>query len=222
MRSAAEIRILGMRILICAATEAELEPLMNWLRESKKEAEVLITGVGLLAASYAITKAVARQKYDLVIQAGIAGAFNEDLKLADVVVVSSETVGDSGVIEKESFHSLFDMGLTNPHTCPWHEGKLKNEGPFLLSRFPNVAGVTVNEITTSPQRLHYYKTTIGAAIESMEGAALHYCCLMEGVPFLQLRAISNQAGERNKENWRIKEAINNLNKALQEVLTILR
>ena len=48
----------------------------------------------------------------------------------------------------------------------------------------------------------------------MEGAAFHYLCLQEQVPFLQLRAISNHVGERNKANWKLKEAIHNLNEKL--------
>ena len=55
-------------------------------------------------------------------------------------------------------------------------------------------------------------------MESMEGASLHYICLMENIPFLQLRAISNIAGERNKKKWKMDEAIINLNKELVRVL----
>jgi futalosine hydrolase len=56
----------------------------------------------------------------------------------------------------------------------------------------------------------------------MEGAAFHYVCLTEKVPFLQLRAVSNYVGERNKKNWNIKLAIENLNKATIEVLHLLQ
>jgi futalosine hydrolase len=48
----------------------------------------------------------------------------------------------------------------------------------------------------------------------MEGAALHYTCLMEKIPFIQLRGISNYITERNKKNWDMKQSILNLNKEL--------
>ena len=54
----------------------------------------------------------------------------------------------------------------------------------------------------------------------MEGAALHYVCLMEKIPFLQIRSISNYVGERNKRNWNMKEAIANLNKKLIEFVQL--
>ena len=51
-------------------------------------------------------------------------------------------------------------------------------------------------------------------VESMEGAALHYVCLMEKIPFLQIRSISNLIGERDKTRWKIKEAMKSLNETL--------
>jgi futalosine hydrolase len=48
----------------------------------------------------------------------------------------------------------------------------------------------------------------------MEGACLHYVGRTANIPFLQIRAISNYVGERDKSKWQIKEAIAALNQAL--------
>ena len=48
----------------------------------------------------------------------------------------------------------------------------------------------------------------------MEGAALHYVGRETGIPFIQIRAISNYVGERDKSIWLIKESIELLNKTL--------
>jgi futalosine hydrolase len=48
----------------------------------------------------------------------------------------------------------------------------------------------------------------------MEGAALHYVCLMEEIPFLQIRSVSNLLGDRDKKGWKLKEAIEELNESL--------
>jgi futalosine hydrolase len=55
----------------------------------------------------------------------------------------------------------------------------------------------------------------------MEGAAFHYLCLHEQVPFIQIRAISNMVGERNKLNWKMKEAVYNLNDKLIAIVKSL-
>ena len=52
----------------------------------------------------------------------------------------------------------------------------------------------------------------------MEGAALHYVCLSEKIPFLQLRSVSNYVGERDKSKWALREAIMNLNIELQRLI----
>ena len=58
-------------------------------------------------------------------------------------------------------------------------------------------------------------------IESMEGAALHYVCTLMKIPFLQLRAISNMVGERDKTKWEIQKAIDALNHSLVKILPTL-
>ena len=79
-------------------------------------------------------------------------------------------------------------------------------------------GVTINEITTDKARSAFYRNNLNAEIETMEGAALHYVCLSEKVPFLQLRSASNYVGERDKSKWALHEAIANLNIELQRLL----
>jgi futalosine hydrolase len=81
--------------------------------------------------------------------------------------------------------------------------------------------VSINEITTLPSRIEHYKSSLGATVESMEGAALHYVGLMENIPFLQVRSLSNFVGERDKSKWHIKEAIENLNKELIQIISKL-
>jgi futalosine hydrolase len=53
----------------------------------------------------------------------------------------------------------------------------------------------------------------------MEGAGLHYVALMEKLPFLQIRSVSNFIGERDKTKWEMKKSITNLNRALQQLIT---
>ena len=60
---------------------------------------------------------------------------------------------------------------------------------------------------------------MGADIETMEGAALHYVALLESIPFLQLRCISNKAEPRNRATWKINEALEACHK---EVIHLLK
>ncbi|MEI6947838.1 futalosine hydrolase [Paraflavisolibacter sp. H34] len=211
-----------MDLLLCAATELEIKPTLELIDRHaglQSRVEVLVTGVGLTAAAYALTKRLCADRPRLVVQAGIAGSLDDGLEPGDTVVVERESIGDLGVFEGGSFRSLFGLGLVALNEPPWTEGKLCND-PLLLrtTGLPMVDGVSINEITTHPERILHYKTASGASVESMEGAALHYVCLMEKVPFLQIRTVSNFVGERDKSKWQLQQALANLNRHLELLL----
>ena len=81
--------------------------------------------------------------------------------------------------------------------------------------------ITVNAITDDATRVQMLEKKFSAELETMEGAALHYTCLQEDIPFLQLRSISNYVGERDKLKWKMKEAIHVLNDSLVKILSHL-
>ena len=211
-----------MHILLCAATPFEIQPTIEFVQERgwQDRVEVLITGVGLMAATYAFTKRVGLQKPDLILQAGIAGSFESLFSLTEVVAVEDEIVGDLGVMEGSKFRTLFDLGFQSANEYPWTEGVLRNLHSKLLNsnNLPLVKSITINEISTAADRIAYYKNDLGATVESMEGAALHYVGLQENIPFLQLRSISNYVGERDKTKWNLRGSIESLNKQLQSFL----
>lgn len=212
-----------MKILLCAATEMEVASTIQFLSKGNRDdVTVLISGVGLMAATYALAKSVATQRPDLLLQAGVAGTLTTDAPLGRVVAVQRETVGDLGVQEGEKFRSLFDLKLLGASLHPWKDGSLVNDNAVLAqSGLPAVNGITVNEISTDERRIDYYRRHLGADVETMEGAALHYVGLSEKIPFLQIRSLSNFIGERNKTKWTMKEAVVNLNRELQKLITIL-
>lgn len=211
-----------MPVLLCAATAAEIEPTIRFIKTQNLShaVDVLLTDVGLLQATYTITKAATFLKPHIIIQAGVAGCFERSIPLGTTMVVLRETVGDMGVLQNNTFTSAFAMGLLKANEHPWTGEKLENGYTELIKKagFVLADGITVNEISTSEDRISYYKNGLGATVESMEGAALHYVGLMEKIPFLQLRSICNYVGERDKEKWEMTLAIDNLNAALQSIL----
>jgi len=210
-----------MQILLCAATSFEIQPTINFIKTQQlgKQVSVLFTGVGLLATTYELTRSVYQNRPDFIIQAGVAGALDLGLELASTVVVKSECIGDLGVVENQIFMNLFRLGLTGKNDKPFQEMKLVNPNPLVEeSGLIQVNAVSVNEISTDQNRIHYYHKELSAQIESMEGAALHYVGLSEHIPFLQLRSVSNYIGERNKQAWKLQEAITTLNNELQQLI----
>lgn len=203
--------ICDMQILIIAATEAEIQPLID----VDAGFDVLITGVGIPATMYHLQKRMLQIDYDLVIQAGIAGSFNPDIELGKTVLVKQDCFADLGIEEKGIYTPFFETALADKNEFPFNKGWLINSNEILRSSsLPLVDAISVNTISDNEEQKQKFIKHFNADIESMEGAALHYVCLQEDIPFIQVRAISNYVGERNKSNWRLKKAIENLNKEL--------
>ena len=207
-----------MQILVIAATAAEIEPLTI----SNSQVDVLITGVGVPSTMYHLQKRIQQVDYDCIIQAGIAGSFNSDIELGKVLMVQQDCFADVGMEEKEIYTPVFNSGFADKDEFPFTNGWLVNSNKILLkTSLQKVKALTVNKVSDSELQKHQFISTFNAAVESMEGAALHYICLQEKIPFLQMRAISNYVGERDKTKWKIKEAIKNMNTALQILINDL-
>lgn len=207
------------RGLLVAATPIEISPfLQEWKAghlPGLPELDVLITGIGLTATTYALTTQFQTRRPAWVIQAGVGGCFDTRLPLGSVVLVKQEAIADQSVVELNRLKTLFDLDLVPANRPPYTKGWLVNKTPVPSSvRLKKVKGISVNEITTSPARVRFYRDYFNPVIESMEGAALHYVCLLEQIPFWQLRSVSNYIGERNKKKWDMSASLANLNREL--------
>jgi futalosine hydrolase len=206
-------------LLLCAATPFEIAPTVERLRSRGAKVEVLITGVGLVATTWNLAQRLVHNPPGFLLQAGIAGAFDHSRKLADVVAVRRDTIGDQGVWEMGRFHSTFALGFGNPSQAPWEDGWLVNHNKLLDElALEDLNAVSVNQVTTEPAHIRYCRDELHASAESMEGAAFHYAAISAGIPFLQVRAFSNYIGERDKSRWQLRESIASLNHTLNELI----
>lgn len=205
-----------MQVLIVSATEMEIAQFIS----RKTGHEYLVTGVGIPACIYNLTSHLQNNKYDLVLQAGIAGAFNDELTLGTSVLVKRDLFAEAGAFENNAILSLHDLGLLSRNQFPYSNGWLVNDHKFLqTTSLTIVNAITVGMISDQLSPLNnLFKNKYAPQVESMEGAAFHYVCLQKGIPFLQLRSISNVVGERNKSKWKIKDALDNLDESLTKLL----
>ena len=218
-----------MNLLLVSATAREIGPFLNHYRNEKlpklkHNIDVLISGIGLTATVYSLTKQINIKRPDFILQTGVAGCFEKKIRLGSVRIVKQDTIADQSVMELKKLKSLFALKLVPQNQYPFRKGWLMNPYPVSLKQtgLKAVKGISVNQITTDKQIIRFYKKKFRPVLESMEGAALHYVCLMEKIPFLQIRSISNYIGERNKKKWDMKDSIVKLNKELIRIITSLK
>ena len=216
-----------MNILITAATKHELALPQNELNcvnnrtvVNNNSVQFAVTGVGITATAYHLTKLLAQNKFDLLLNIGIAGSFSQIISIGDTIVVESELFADWGVHTPNGFRTVFEENIVK-NTLPFIDGELKCKhiNPYIdLQKYKRVKGITVNAASGEREQIKLLRGKFNPDIESMEGAAFFYVCIMENIPFIEIRSISNMVEERDKSRWDIPLAINNLSKSLKSFL----
>lgn len=225
-----------MRILVVAATGFEVRPTFSRMAQQKgrgkegnltryqsrdHEIDLLIPGVGMMKTAYFLGKYLPGPHYDLAINVGIAGTYDLSVLIGSVVHVTSDCISELGAEDETRFVSIFDLGLQDPDEFPYTGGKLVNRNfPRLpvLGTLPEVTGNTVNTIHSDPEKIKELLNRFPADVESMEGAAFFYTCMMEKVPCIQIRAVSNYVEKPDKSQWDIPLSLKNLNSILVKLL----
>lgn len=220
-----------MKILLIAATAGEIQPFREYLHAGKtliapdtymlnsSTIEIQVTGIGLVATAYNLGRLLTSHKYDLVIQAGVGGSFDRSIPLGDVVTVNNDCFADMGAEDHDNYLDIFEMGLISKDEAPFSNGCLPalEMSWDLFRNMKAVKGITVSMVSGNSHTIQRLAATYGPVTESMEGAAMHYACRIAGVPFVQLRAVSNYVEPRDKSKWQMGKAIKALNETLQSL-----
>ncbi len=193
-----------MKILLVAATEGEIFPLKSIISASH-QLDFLITGPGMVATVYELTRNLSNNKYDLAINCGLAGSFDRSIPLGEVVNVTEDILSELGAENDDEFLDLAEIGLDGKNKFQINHDKWLNSKPYR-----NVKSITVNMVHGNEASIDKVKHRLNPQIETMEGAAFHFVCEKENLSSIQLRAISNYVEKRNKGAWNIPLALVNL------------
>ncbi|MEE2931136.1 MAG: futalosine hydrolase [Bacteroidota bacterium] len=193
-----------MKILIVAATQKEVSLF------KKQDIDILITGAGIPNTILNLTKHLSHQDYDLAINVGICGGFDNKYNIGEVVEVTDDEFADLGYEDIDGFHSYNNQ--FNIQTI----FKTKDQ-----TQLQSVKGITVNTVHGNEISINNIINSVNPDIETMEGAAFFMVCQRFNIRCIQIRAISNKVEKRNLENWDIGVAIKNLNKELHDIIDAL-
>lgn len=214
---------LNKRILIMTAVEAEREAVLRGLKGDNRY-DVKIAGVGPAAAAANTALALRNDDYSLVISAGIGGGFAGQADITSLVVASDIIAADLGAETPDGFLSVDELGFGSASVEV--DAYLVNRVTKALVgadlRAIAAPVLTVTTVTGSHESaLKLSERISGAAAEAMEGYGVATAAQICGVPALEIRAISNAVGPRDRAAWRIGDALQALEQAssiLKEVL----
>jgi futalosine hydrolase len=223
-----------MRLLLVAATELEIAPLVARLTPAASPLErcasfnygphhvdVLTTGVGMTATATWCARVLARQPYDFAVNLGVCGSFDRTIPPGTVVNVTTDCLPELGAEDGNAFLTVQALGLLAPDAPPFTGGRLVNPDPTfnpVIAALPTADGITVNTVHGNVESIERVVARVHPAVESMEGAAFMYACLVSGVRFAQVRAVSNLVERRNRAAWKLRDAVDALNVTALRVL----
>lgn len=212
-----------MNILLVAATAEELKPTLDHfgigpaalaVQTGKHRLSCLITGVGMVATAFVLGRYLQDKRFDLAINAGIAGSFDPAIPVGQVLHITDDILAEFGAEDGEAFLDIDTMGLGTALQSPI-------SAPFaipLLEALPKASAITVNKVHGHEESISQTLSRLQPQLESMEGAAFFYACNQFSLPSFQIRAVSNKVERRNRENWNIGLAIANLNDFLVRLI----
>ncbi|WP_369170232.1 futalosine hydrolase [Streptomyces sp. R28] len=186
--------------------------------------DVIAAGVGpaLAAASTATaltTAALAGAPYGLVVSAGIAGGFAPHAPVGSLVVADEITAADLGAQTPDGFLPVTELGFgTVTHRPP---EALVREVATATGARPG-AVLTVSTVTGTAVRAAQLRERHPSALaEAMEGFGVAEAAAAHRTPVLELRAVSNPVGPRDRAAWRIGEALAALTEAFGKLAPVL-
>jgi futalosine hydrolase len=168
----------------------------------------------MVATAARTARALAYSQYGLALNLGVCGSFDRGLALGCVVHVVSDRIAELGAEDGDRFLTVEELLLPADH-------QFVNAAPpasEALRRLPVVSGITVNTVHGNERSIAAVVRRFKPQVESMEGAAFMYSCLVHGIPFAQVRAVSNVVERRNRDAWKMSEAIANLNSVALQIL----
>ncbi|MFD9610171.1 futalosine hydrolase [Streptomyces sp. NPDC004290] len=184
------------------------------LRRHQDRVDVLVGGVGPAAVAAATGTALAHEAltgapYGLVVSAGIAGGFQPAAPVGSVVVSSAIVAADLGAETPDGYLAVEELGFgRSVHPVP---EALTGRVTAALGAGPPYAlapVLTVSTVTGTARRAaELAERHPTAAAEAMEGFGVAEAAAAHGVPVVEIRAVSNAVGPRDRAAWRIGEAL---------------
>ncbi|CCK29289.1 futalosine nucleosidase [Streptomyces davaonensis JCM 4913] len=181
--------------------------------------DVLAVGVGPARAAAGTATALAQAPYDLVISAGIAGGFAPYAPVGSLVVADEITAADLGAETPDGFVPVTELGFgTVTHRPP---ADLVREIATATGA-PAGAVLTVSTVTGTATRAAALRERHPTALaEAMEGFGAAEAAAAHGVPVLEIRAVSNPVGPRDRASWRIADALAALTEGFGKLTPVL-
>lgn len=203
--------------LFLVPTEFELESLSSSFVGSIQNAKskLVVCGFGPIASAIRTIQLIARHSPKQVLLFGIAGTLNASCEVGSAVEFDETICFGIGAGAGENFLSASEMGWKHWLRDPEITDSILLRDDGLTAEVPLLTCCSASANEREVQwRLKKYPNAVA---EDMEGFSVAAACRFAGTPLRIIRGISNKAGDRDKANWRVREAMTAVEQSIREV-----
>jgi futalosine hydrolase len=201
------------RILVVTAVEPERQAVLRGLGAADAAGSgvvVEVGGVGSASVAATTARVLALRRFDAVLSAGIGGGIG--VPVGATVIATTSVAADLGADSPDGFLSLDQLGFGTAAIAA-DPGIVA----AVTAAIPGVVAGPVLTVSTVTGTLAGTRDLIArhpdAVAEAMEGFGVATAATQAGVPFGELRTISNPVGPRDRAAWRIGDALEGLSEA---------
>lgn len=216
------VEITSMATLVVTAVEAEKEAVVRGLPKNSA-IEVIVGGVGIAQMAANTAVALSQHTYQAVVNVGIAGGFVEEAPVGSFVVANEIIAADLGAESEKGFLSLeeLDLGVSRLACDQTVVERSVRSLEKLRLDVTEGAILTTTTVTGTASRAKLLKERFPTAkAEAMEGYGVLAAARLYNVPAFEWRSISNVVGPRDREKWKIKEALALLEQAAPALVEV--
>ncbi|SDY76034.1 futalosine hydrolase [Thermoactinomyces sp. DSM 45892] len=214
------------RVLVVTAVELERKAVLRGLGQENGRVKVIAAGVGPVTSAVQTTlELVKNQKpYDLVIIAGVAGGFVGRADVGHIVVASQIRSGDLGAESLKGFISIDELGfgsgaveVDEKMTKRIYQTLIQAGAPVSIGPILTMNTTTGTKETAKRLIANYPE----ARAEAMEGFGIATAAQKMNIPVCEIRTISNLVGPRDRDAWKLEDALLRLEEAFAKCKEVL-
>lgn len=180
--------------------------------------QLLLTGVGKANAAAGVARFLNPQAHGAILNVGIGGSLPGGPALGSLVAATASIYADEGLQAPDGFTDCaalgFPLGPFAGSSVPGDPGLLQFFGPLTDLA---AAVATVSTCSGTDALAGAVASRTGAVAEAMEGAAVGHVASRLGVPFIEVRSISNTTGNRGAQRWEIRSALGAITRLIGQI-----
>ncbi|MCX8070013.1 MAG: futalosine hydrolase [Thermodesulfovibrionales bacterium] len=187
------------------------------------DAVISISGIGKANAAHSVGLMIELYKPSRLINIGVAGAYaNSGLDIGELAIAEREIYADEGLMTSNGqFASMQSLNLPLANI---NDKRFFNEFETFVPESIKVylkrgTFLTVSSCTGSSKMAETLEKKYNAICENMEGCAMAHIASLSGLPFIEIRAISNIIKDRDKTGLNKSDLLKSAEKVQEYLLS---